>query len=185
LAVPQADARSAKRAQNYAPAPLALKPAAPPPAVANAIVPAPMPGSAVDSQPALEPVPAPAAGAPPANLARASAGALSMSADRAARISRERTDMEPARLESAAAAGDLAQTTRLLDQGATVNARDALGRTPLLMAVAQNRLEVVRLLLARGADPDAADNAGVTPLQLATDKDLTGIAALLQRAGAH
>ncbi|HEY2783226.1 MAG TPA: ankyrin repeat domain-containing protein [Steroidobacteraceae bacterium] len=179
----QSDARSYKRAQNYAPAPLALKPSAAPPAVSNAIVPAPTPMP----EPALEPAPVLAGvpSAPPANLARASSGALAMSADRAARASRELNETEPAALQTAAAAGDLAQTTRLLDQGATVNARDALGRTPLLLAVAQNRLEAVRLLLARGADPNVADNAGVTPLQLAKDKGLRDVAALLEQAGAH
>ena len=68
---------------------------------------------------------------------------------------------------------------------AAVDARDTLGRTPLLLAVAQNRLDVVRLLLARGADPNAADNAGLTPLQQAKNKDLRDVAALLQRAGAR
>jgi hypothetical protein len=192
-AVGARQADSKKREQNYAPAPLALKPSAAPPVLANA--PAPVPGqNAIVSQaptPALEPVPAPvvaparAPSAPPASLARASGAALSVSADRAARVSRERSETEPGNLESAAAAGDLAQTTRLLDQGATVNARDALGRTPLLLAVAQNRPEAVRLLLARGADPNAADNAGVTPLRLAKDKDLRDVAVLLERAGAR
>lgn len=137
--------------------------------------------------------PAPPA-APSADSAQNLIGGRPMSADRsgaiqgrfskgAAGAARERNALEPAGLQSAAAAGDLAQTELLLDQGAAVNTRDALGRTPLLLAVAQNRLEVVRLLLARGADPNAADNAGVTPLQLAKDKDLRDVAALLERPG--
>ena len=105
-----------------------------------------------------------------------------MSADRSAR---QRNALEPVNLQSASAAGDLAQATSLLDQGAAVDARDSAGRTPLLLAVAQNRPAVVRLLLARGADPNVADNAGLTPLQQAKNKDLQDIAALLVRAGAR
>jgi hypothetical protein len=112
----------------------------------------------------------------------AQSGALSTGAARAAL---ERNALEPVNLQSASAAGDLAQATRLLDQGAAVDVRDTQGRTPLSLAVAQNRIEVVRLLLARGADPNAADNAGVTPLQLAKDNDLRDVAALLERAGAR
>ena len=100
-------------------------------------------------------------------------------------MARERNALEPINLRSASAAGDLTQATLLLDQGASVDARDTLGRTPLLLAVAQNRIAVVRLLLARGADPNAADNTGLTPLQQAKDKDLRDIAALLEQAGAR
>ncbi|HEX3951284.1 MAG TPA: ankyrin repeat domain-containing protein [Steroidobacteraceae bacterium] len=190
-----ADSRSFKRAQNYAPAPLALKPSAAPPVVTDAFIPAPTPALEPAPAPTIEPAPASARepasalasapNAPAPNSVRASGAALAMSADRAARVSRERSENEAARLESAAAAGNLAQTTLLLDQGAAVNTRDALGRTPLLVAVTHNKLEAVRLLLARGADPNAADNAGSTPLQLARNKDFRDIAALLVRAGAQ
>jgi hypothetical protein len=179
------DKKNAQLAQNYAPAPLALEPA-----------PAESPAAAAQTEPARanDLVPAPPPAAPSADFAQNNIAGRPTSADRsgaiqggfsrgAASAARERNALEPAGLQSAAAAGDLAQTTLLLDQGAAVNTRDALGRTPLLLAVAQNRLEVVRLLLARGADPNAADNAGVTPLQLAKDKELREVAALLERAG--
>lgn len=109
-------------------------------------------------------------------------GARSMRADQALV---EQRALTPASLQSAAASGDLIRTTLLLDQGAPVDGRDPLGRTPLMAAVMQDRPEVVRLLLARGADPNAVDNAGRTPLQQAKNKDLREIAVILKGAGAH
>jgi hypothetical protein len=91
----------------------------------------------------------------------------------------------PATLESAVAQGDVAQTASLLDRGAIIDARDAAGRTPLMLAVTEDRAEIVRLLLARGANPNAVDNAGNTPLQQATKRNLQDVAALLQQAGAR
>jgi hypothetical protein len=129
------------------------------------------------AQPSPLAAPAPAA-SPPAFAS----GARSMSADR---VSAARIGPPPSTLLSAAAAGDIAQATGLLDQGASIDARDELGRTPLMLAVAQGRLEVVRLLLERGADPNAADNSGHTPLQQAKQKNWQDVAALLQRAGAR
>jgi hypothetical protein len=187
---PKLDKKNAQLALNYAPAPLALRPAPAAPsadaqrelAPANGLVPAPGRDALIGGY-------SENAGAGLANSERtaraAQSGALSMSADRSARAALERNALEPVNLQSASAAGDLAQATLLLDQGAAVDARDTLGRTPLLFAVAQNRIEVVRLLLARGADPNAADNAGLTPLQQARNKDFQDIAALLERAGAR
>ena len=91
----------------------------------------------------------------------------------------------PAALLSAAASGDTAQTTALLNQGAALEARDEAGRTPLMLAVMQRKPEVVRLLLDRGADPNIADSAGRTPLQQAKQDNLREIAALLEQAGAR
>ena len=56
--------------------------------------------------------------------------------------------------------------SQLLDAGATVDARDAAGRTPLAVAVQAGRLSLVRVLLARGASL-VADDAGNSPLHLA------------------
>jgi Ankyrin repeats (many copies) len=93
--------------------------------------------------------------------------------------------LQSAALQSAAASGDTVQTTALLNQGAALDARDEHGRTPLMLAVMQGRLDVVRLLLNRGADPNIADSAGRTPLQQAKQDNLREVAALLQRAGAR
>jgi ankyrin repeat protein len=79
----------------------------------------------------------------------------------------------------------VAQATSLLDQGAVIDARDEAGRTALMLAVTEDKLEMVRVLLARGADPNAADNTGHTPLQQANKRNLREIAALLEQAGAH
>jgi hypothetical protein len=114
--------------------------------------------------------------------ARTADSALYKSADRLAAAP---DAPSPARLQSAAEAGDVMQATALLDRGAVVDVRDAQGRTPLMLAVAQGRLEVVRLLLQRGASPNLTDNAGKTALQLATDQNLTDIVTLLRGAGAR
>ena len=60
-------------------------------------------------------------------------------------------------LHLAAQAGDPATITALLDRGADVNARDEThGRTPLIFATSQNRIEAMQVLLAKGADPRRA-----------------------------
>ena len=114
----------------------------------------------------------------------AAGAALRAAAPRAAQMSSLTADA-PAALLSAAASGDVAQTASLLDHGAAVDVRDELGRTPLMRAVMQSRLEVVRLLLDRGADPNVADNTGDTPLQQAKQQNSGEIAALLERVGAR
>jgi hypothetical protein len=125
--------------------------------------------------------PPPTAGAAPRAAASGAARVTSMNAQRAA------VDAGPAptALRSAAASGDTAQTALLLDQGAALDARDELGRTPLMLAVMQNRPDVARLLLDRGADPNVADNSGHTPLQQAKQAHLGEMAAMLERAGAR
>jgi Ankyrin repeats (many copies) len=117
---------------------------------------------------------APLAAAPPLNEAQ------SYAAGSATRAGRADSALMPATLLSAAAQGDVAQATSLLDQGAVIDARDEAGRTPLMLAVTQGQIEIVRLLLARGADPSVADNAGHTPLQQARQQNSREITALLE-----
>jgi hypothetical protein len=126
-----------------------------------------------------------AAGPPSSNLAPLAAAhppneAQSYAQGSATRAEGADSALMPATLQSAAAQGDVAQATSLLDQGAVIDARDEAGRTPLMLAVTQGQLEVVRLLLARGADPNAADNAGHTPLQQARQQNSREIATLLE-----
>jgi ankyrin repeat protein len=65
-------------------------------------------------------------------------------------------------LHMAAAGGSLEAARILLDAGATVNARDIRGITPLTFAVATDRPQpaLIRLLVERGADPTLRSHAG-------------------------
>jgi ankyrin repeat protein len=79
-----------------------------------------------------------------------------------------------------AAAGVVLQ---LLDDGADVNARDAEGNTPLILASFYATPECLELLIARGADVNAANQAGATPvIRGATSYEKT---RLLVAAGAN
>jgi ankyrin repeat protein len=69
----------------------------------------------------------------------------------------------------------------LLDHGATIDARDAKGQTPLRRAVNCRQVPIVRLLVRYGADPNAADCRGVTPLSVARNAEIRQI---LVEAGA-
>ena len=175
--VAQADRRSSKSAGGPSLNPPVPAPTAPPSAAQNYAPVSPSFSPLAASPPAAARV------RPPELSARAAdSGARAASADRAAGADSE---LKPATLQSAVAHGDVAQAATLLDQGAVIDARDEAGRTPLMLAVTDDRVEIVRLLLARGADPNAADNAGHTPLQQATKRNLQDVAALLERAGAR
>jgi len=50
--------------------------------------------------------------------------------------------------------------TRLLDAGADIEARDALGRTPLMTTALSRNMEVVKILVRRGADINAVIKRG-------------------------
>ncbi len=149
----------------------------PPPTVAQNYAPATNSISPLAAAP-----PAPAARARPLDLSARAVGSAALPVTAGASAD---SALKPATLDSAVAQGDLAQAASLLDQGAVIDARDETGRTPLMLAVTQDRIEIVRLLLARGADPNAADNAGHTPLQQAAKRNLRDVAALLEQAGAH
>jgi ankyrin repeat protein len=79
--------------------------------------------------------------------------------------------------------GDVKAVRAHLDGGADVNARDADGNTPLLLAASHAGADCVELLLKKGADVNAANKAGATALiRAATNYDK---ARLLIDAGAN
>src|SRR6516165_9550994 len=78
---------------------------------------------------------------------------------------------------------DAQAVRKLLDNGADVNARDAAGNTPLILAAFYASPESVELLIEKGADLNSANKAGATPLiRAATDYEKT---RLLVAAGAN
>ena len=88
------------------------------------------------------------------------------------------------RLLEAAASGDLGGITAALDGGADVDARDATGRTALLIATVAGETAAVRQLLAAGADVDLQDDQLDNPFLYAGAEGLLGILRLANEAGA-
>jgi hypothetical protein len=84
-------------------------------------------------------------------------------------------------LHQAARRGCVSVAEALLDFGATIDARDAKGHTPLRRAVNCRQLQIVRLLVHRGADLHAADHHGVTPVDVARTVEMKQ--ALVGRTG--
>ena len=72
---------------------------------------------------------------------------------------------------------------KYITAGTDVNTKDAIGITPLLLAVSKGQKEIVELLIAEGADVNAQMVGGVTPLDLSIMKDETEIADLLRKHG--
>ena len=73
---------------------------------------------------------------------------------------------------------------QLLDQGASVDARDRLGARPLSHAAQAGHLEMVDLLLQRGAPIDACNLAGSTALFAAAERGQTAVVQRLIERGA-
>jgi ankyrin repeat protein len=77
---------------------------------------------------------------------------------------------------------DAQAVRKLLDNGADVNARDAEGNTPLILAAFYASPECLELSIEKGADVNSANKEGATPLiRAATDYEKT---RLLVAAGA-
>jgi ankyrin repeat protein len=90
-----------------------------------------------------------------------------------------------AQVRRAAEIGDVTTLQSLLGKQPVIEARDADGRTALMLAALHGQAAAVDALLARGADPNAADARGMTPLQAAVAANQPAIVAALQRAGAR
>jgi len=83
-------------------------------------------------------------------------------------------------LSSAAAEGHADVVRALVQNGrADINLPDLNGRTPLMYAVEQNKLDAVRALVKLHADINAQDNSGTTALMRAAAKGESAIVALL------
>jgi hypothetical protein len=87
-------------------------------------------------------------------------------------------------LVAAARKGDTAQARGLVARGADVNARDASGRSALLIAVAGDHADVAQLLVRAGADVNAPTPSGWTPLMDAASRGRIEAARELLDAGA-
>jgi ankyrin repeat protein len=80
---------------------------------------------------------------------------------------------DPARdlsLIEAAAAGDREAVSRLLDEGAKVEAADASGRTALVAAAYGNHVEIAEALIEAGADVNAQDASRQSAYLIATSE---------------
>lgn len=123
-----------------------------------------------------------------ATTARAASGAseqVSVTGMRVLRAPGAPTANAAAQTSRDAGAGDSSAPERAPDAARPIDTRDTDGRTALMLAVLQGRLNAVLDLLRRGADPNAADDSGVTPLQAARAKNRPDIADALVHAGAR
>jgi ankyrin repeat protein len=77
-----------------------------------------------------------------------------------------------------------ANAQRAANPSLAVNAKQPGGNTPLTIASAKGRSDIVRLLLAAKADVSAADDNGKTALMLALENDHAEVAKLLTSATA-
>ena len=68
---------------------------------------------------------------------------------------------------SAVKNGDAGRVQMLIEQKAAVNLQDQYGRTPLLVAMANEHVAVIRVLVEAKADVELQDQFGRTPLDAA------------------
>ncbi|WP_312884324.1 ankyrin repeat domain-containing protein [Paenibacillus xylanilyticus] len=88
------------------------------------------------------------------------------------------------RIHAAAEAGHTDEVIRFITQGAGLNERDELGRTPLMAAVHGNKVQTVRMLIDAGADINLQDGRLDNPLLYASAEGLREIVELAIAAGA-
>jgi uncharacterized protein len=85
---------------------------------------------------------------------------------------------------AAIARNDKSALARLLAEGFDPNSKDRDGRTPLMLAVTSDNLELVQFLIENGADVNSKDNNGFTPLHFAAQDFRVQAAESLLRNGA-
>ena len=81
--------------------------------------------------------------------------------------------------------GDLESLLSALAEGIPVDCRDKYNKTPLMVACAHARPEMVKFFLERGADVNAIDNFLWTPLHHASHSGQLDIVKMLLDAGAN
>jgi len=89
-----------------------------------------------------------------------------------------------AKLIQAAEAGETAVVQQLMKDGAEVNGRDALGRTPAMAATHGNQVDALRVLIQAGADINIRDDRLDNPFLYAGAEGLLDILKLTIEAGA-
>ncbi len=87
-------------------------------------------------------------------------------------------------LHSAASARNLEAARALLNQGASVNARQQAGWTPIHSAAQNGDRAMLELLLQHGADPIATNDQGKTPAAVAREAGHDDLASLLPESHA-
>ncbi len=78
----------------------------------------------------------------------------------------------------------MASVQSQVKSGADLDARDALGRTPLYYAVYYEHLKIAGLLVKNGANVNVKHKANKTPLHLAAELGNIQMVRLLLKAGA-
>lgn len=87
-------------------------------------------------------------------------------------------------LIEAAQRNDPKMVQQLLEQGASVHARDGRNRTALIAAAYQNHLAVAKLLIKAGADVNIQDNTQQSAYLIATSEGYLALLKLTLQAGA-
>lgn len=88
-----------------------------------------------------------------------------------------------ARLITAAADGDTALVTELLEEGIDVNSRDWDNLTAVIAASSSGHLDLVKMLAGKGADVNAKDKDSITALMEAAIMGHKHIAEFLVKEG--
>jgi ankyrin repeat protein len=87
-------------------------------------------------------------------------------------------------IHKAVKAGDLEAIRAWLQSGEPIDARDAEGHTPFLLAIRYAEGEAFHLLLEAGADPEACNDQGMNALSLAAAQGMLSMVRVLLERGA-
>ena len=94
-----------------------------------------------------------------------------------------RTESQLSRFLRMAVVAGVENAVRIhIERGDDLNARDASGQTPLMLAAAKNKVHICKLLLDAGADPSLTDRDGNNALFIAQAADAREAALFLKPA---